>query len=66
MKVYYLASSTGCFYAIVYAKSNVEAFDKMWKERKEFLEKLGLSKDWLDWTINEFREDTYDGVLCFY
>ena len=33
MKVYYLASSTGCFYAIVYAKSNVEAFDKMWKEK---------------------------------
>ena len=59
MKTWYLFNVYTLEYAIVYADSKYNAFHKLMANRELF------DIDILDWEIEEFTEDTYDGILYF-
>lgn len=64
MKIFYLAQENfGC---VVYADNENDAFEKMKRERKELLDSLGLPLNIALWGIEEFTQNLYNGVLCFY
>ena len=62
MKIWYLTCANAIEYAVVYAKNEEEAFEKLITLRNVEEDK----KDIKTWTIEEFTENLCDGVLYFY
>ena len=60
MKWWYLTCSISHEYAVVFAKTKLQAFEKIKTKRKLQTTNIRL------WTIEELRSDSYDGVLYFY
>lgn len=58
MKIWYLENNLYHECAVVFAKDEYEAYAKL-KER------VDIDEEYSQWTIEEFTETTYDGVLYF-
>lgn len=59
MKWWYLCCGESQEYAIVFARSKVEDFEKLQKKRK--IDNSNIRH----WTIEELKSDSYGGVLYF-
>ena len=57
MKLWYLTCSYSLEYAVVFAEHEQAAFKKLKATRKLEVDDIGM------WNIEEFTEETYDGVL---
>ena len=60
MKWWYLLCGLTQEYAVVYARNEREAFEKL-KSKREI-----ETKDCEHWMFEELTPDSYDGVLYFY
>lgn len=58
-RIWYFAHNSSLEYAVVIAKSEEEAFEKLKDRRKESY------FDAQEWNVEEFTEDKYSGVLYF-
>ena len=62
MKIWYLTCRNTYEYAVVYAETKEKAFEKLVSCRP-----IGVNESDINmWTIEEFKENSYDGVLYFY
>lgn len=60
MRLWYLTCRKTQEYAVVFAKSKNAAFERLIAYRKVETDDYDL------WDIEEFTEESYDGVLYFY
>ena len=60
MKWWYLLCGYTQEYALVYARNEKEAFEKLMSKRKID------TRDYNQWEFEELNPDSYDGVLYFY
>lgn len=58
-KIWYITHASALEYAVVFADSKEEAFEKLKDRRKESY------FDAQEWNVEEFTEDKYSGVLYF-
>ena len=59
MKLWYLECDASMEFAIVFANSKEEAFEKLKTYRQID------SKEYELWIVEEFTQDKYDGILLF-
>lgn len=60
MKWWYLLCGYTQEYALVYARNEKEAFEKLMSKREID------TRDYNQWEFEELKSDSYDGVLYFY
>lgn len=63
-RIWYFAHNSSLEYAVVIAKSEEEAIEKLKIRRKEIFEKESYFNA-QEWNVEEFTEDMYSGVLYF-
>lgn len=60
MKIWYLMCGLTQEYAVVFARNKEEAFEKLKSQRE--IETTDIDY----WEIEEFTEESYNGILYFY